>query len=324
MVFMVFQIIFILFTGATLIFCGPFQHLKSIVAQSAYTSSSFVWLTEMYMSNSSINKMMGKSENAKNMYINNSNNNLVKIKDKKSDTCEILEVKGRKFKGLALVVDDPTRVKSGYTDKLKNEGQSTSEIAKDNDAFAAINGGGFFTKNNYSEVAWTGSGGTPNGVIISNGDLIFPDTPDEEHVNNVAAFTNKGELLVGLYSYRELKEKNVQEAICFGPALLINGNKTILGDYGGWGIAPRTAIGQRKDGSVIMLVLEGRKLNSVGATLEDVQDIMLKLGVVNATNLDGGYSTTMYYSGQVVNKPYNILGERAVPTIFYVEKNKKK
>lgn len=323
-VFIFFQIVFILFTGPTLIYCGPFVHLKSIVAQSAYTSSSFVWLTEMYMSNRSINKMMGNNENAKEMFINNDKNNIVKIKEKKSDSCELLEVKGRKFKGLAIIVDDPTRVKSGYTDKLKSEGQSTSEIAKDNDAFAAINGGGFFTKSNYSEVAWTGSGGTPNGVIISEGELIFSDTPDEDHKHNVAAFTDKGELLVGLYSYKELEAKNVREAICFGPALLINGNKTILGDYGGWGIAPRTAIGQRKDGSVVMLVLEGRKLNSVGATLEDVQDIMLKLGAVNATNLDGGYSTTMYYGGQVVNKPYNILGERAVPTIFYVEKKKNK
>lgn len=323
LIFIFFQLIAILITGPTLIYCGPFKHLKSIVAQSAYTSSSFVFLTKMYMSDASINKMMGNDNDAKNAFISNSKGNLVKIKKGKSSDVDLLEVKGRKFKGLAIVVDDPKRLKTGYTDKLKKEGQSTSEIAKENDAFAAINGGGFFTSDDSSEVAWTGAGGTPKGIIISKGELIFSDSLDSDKKNDVAAFTDKGELLVGLYSYNELKDKKVKEAICFGPALLINGKKTVLGDYGGWGIAPRTAVGQKRDGSVVLLVLEGRKLNSVGATLEDVQDIMLKLGVVNATNLDGGYSTTMYYGGQVINKPYNVLGERAVPTILYVEKKKK-
>ncbi|WP_142415652.1 phosphodiester glycosidase family protein [Hathewaya massiliensis] len=318
-IFIFFQIIFILFTGPTLIFCGPFANLKSIVAQSAYTSSSFTWLTKMYMSDKSIAKMMSSGD-AKNSYINN-DKNIVKIKKNKSNTIDLFEVKARKFQGLAMVVDDPTRVKVGYTDKLKKEGQSTSEIAKLNDAEAAINGGGFFTKDT-TEVVWTGAGGAPKGMIVSKGELIFSDTRDLDYKQDVTAFTDKGELLVGYYSYNELVKKNVKEAICFGPALIINGKKTALGDHGGWGIAPRSAVGQKKDGSMVMLVLEGRKLDSVGATLEDVQDIMLKLGVVNATNLDGGYSTTMYYKGQVINKPYNILGERAVPSILYVEKKK--
>ncbi|MFX0548647.1 phosphodiester glycosidase family protein [Hathewaya histolytica] len=320
-IFIFFQLIFILLIGPTLIYCGPFVNLKSIVAQSAYTSSSFTWLTKMYMSDKSISKMMAAGD-AKNAYINN-DKNIVKIKKDKTNNIELFDVKARKFQGIAMVVDDPTRIKVGYTNKLKKEGQSTSEIAKDNDAQAAINGGGFFTKDT-TEVAWTGAGGAPKGMIISNGELVFSDTKNLDHKQDVAAITNKGEVLIGYYSYNELKKKNVKEAICFGPALLINGKKTILGDYGGWGIAPRSAFGQKKDGSIVMLVLEGRKLNSVGATLEDVQDIMLKLGVVNATNLDGGYSTTMYYGGQVINKPYNIFGERAVPSIIYVEKRNKK
>lgn len=320
-VFVFFQILFILFIGPTLIYCGPFTNLKSIIAQSAYTSSSFTWLTKMYMSDKSIAKMMSSGD-AKNSYINN-DKNIVKIKKNRSNQIDLFEVKARKFQGLAMVVDDPTRIKVGYTDKLKKEGQSTSEIAKLNNAEAAINGGGFFTKDT-TEVVWTGAGGAPKGMIVSKGELIFSDTRNLNYKQDVAAFTEKGELLIGYYSYNELIKKNVKEAICFGPALLINGKKTALGDHGGWGIAPRSVIGQKKDGSIVMLVLEGRKLDSVGATLEDVQDIMLKLGVVNATNLDGGYSTTMYYKGQVINKPYNILGERAVPSILYVEKKDKK
>lgn len=323
-IFIIMQIVILFATGPTLIFCGPFPHLKSIVAQSAYTSSSMVWLTKQYMSQDAIDKMMGYNNEGENIYINNRKNNVVKIPPNPENDCEIFEVKGKKFKGILISIDDPKRVKIGYSDQSKQEGQSTSEIAEQYNAFAAINGGGFFSNYKGTENTWNGLAGIPSGVIISEGELIFSDSKDHDKINSVAAFTEEGKLLVGLYSYNELKEMNVKEAICFRPALIINGKKSTLGDYGGWGIAPRTAIGQRKNGSVVMLVIEGRKINSVGATLEDVQDIMLRLGVENATNLDGGFSTTMYYAGQVVNKPYNMLGERAVPTIMYVKKNEEK
>jgi hypothetical protein len=88
---------------------------------------------------------------------------------------------------------------------------------------------------------------------------------------------------------------------------------------GGWGIAPRTAIGQRKTGEVLFLVIDGRTIDSIGATLKDIQDILLQYGAYNASNLDGGSSTTMYFNGKVINKPSDKLGERTVPTAFIVE-----
>ena len=112
---------------------------------------------------------------------------------------------------------------------------------------------------------------------------------------------------------------NVQEAITFGPALVVNGQGTITSGDGGWGMAPRTAIGQKKDGAILMLVIDGRQASSLGATLKDVQDIMLQYDAYTATNLDGGSSTTMYHEGEVINNPANSLGERSVPSILYVE-----
>jgi len=89
---------------------------------------------------------------------------------------------------------------------------------------------------------------------------------------------------------------------------------------GGWGSTSRTAIGQRKDGTVIFLVIDGTFIRGLtGATLKDVQNIMLDYGAVNAANLDGGSSTTLYYKGKVINNPINPLGERMVPTIFYAK-----
>ncbi len=84
-------------------------------------------------------------------------------------------------------------------------------------------------------------------------------------------------------------------------------------------MAPRTAIGQREDGAILMLVIDGRQASSLGATLKDVQDIMLQYDAYTATNLDGGSSTTMYHEGEVINNPANSLGERSVPSILYVE-----
>ena len=92
----------------------------------------------------------------------------------------------------------------------------------------------------------------------------------------------------------------------------------ISGD-GGFGIAPKTAIGQRQDGAIILLVIDGRDIGSLGATVKEVQEIMYKLGAVNAMNLDGGKSTTMYYDGEIINKPSNSMGERTIATAIIVK-----
>ena len=78
---------------------------------------------------------------------------------------------------------------------------------------------------------------------------------------------------------------------------------------GGWGVGPRTAIGQKKDGTVLFLVIDGRQPGySIGATLRDVQDILFEKGCYIAANLDGGSSSTLYLNGKVVNKPADLLG----------------
>ena len=89
---------------------------------------------------------------------------------------------------------------------------------------------------------------------------------------------------------------------------------------GGWGVGPRTAIGQKKDGTVLFLVIDGRQPGySIGATLRDVQDILFEKGCYIAANLDGGSSSTLYLNGKVVNKPADLLGERMIPTAFIVK-----
>jgi len=156
------------------------------------------------------------------------------------------------------------------------------------------------------------------GLIMSNGNIKFNDITNPDKKVDITAITNKAQLLVGPHSLNELKMLNVTDAVSFGPALVVDGSGTIKSGDGGWGIAPRTAIGQRTDGAIILLAIDGRTTKSLGASLKDVQNIMLQYGAYNASNLDGGSSTTMYNNGSVINNPCDALGERAVPSAFIV------
>ena len=98
--------------------------------------------------------------------------------------------------------------------------------------------------------------------------------------------------------------------------LISNGTPT-PSEYLVSGINPRTAIGQRADGAVLMLVIDGRQVHSAGATYQDCVDIMLDYGAVNACNMDGGSSTAMYYQGKYVNSISSSNGQcRPLPNAF--------
>lgn len=190
---------------------------------------------------------------------------------------------------------------------------TTSQIAENNGAIAAINGGAFIDK---TSVEWTGTGAFPDGIVYSDGKKVW-NSLDENSKTDLFGITKDGVLIAGKYSENQLKELEVQEALSFGPSLVINGKKTDITVDGG--IAPRTAIGQRKDGAIILMVIDGRSLTSLGATYKEVQEVIYKLGAINAINLDGGKSTTMYYDGEVRNTPSNSMGERTIPTAVIVK-----
>lgn len=311
--FIGFQLVFGIIVAPLIIFYGPFENVKTTIVGASMTTLTHQYIAKMFLSDEEINKILN---NQKVEVIEESTETEdIKVPVKRDDTIEKDEISSGKFKGYMLVIKDPTRVKVGYTQKLGREGQLTSQIAKDNDAVAAVNGGGFPDQSQN----WTGTGATPTGIIMTGGDVKFDAIKNDEEKVDTMAIDNQGILLVGKYSLSELKKKNVKEALSFGPPLVVNGKGTIKSGDGGWGIAPRTAIGQRKDGAILMLVIDGRQISSVGASLREVQDLMLQYGAVNATNLDGGSSSTMFLNGDVINNPSNSLGERSVPSIVYVK-----
>jgi len=315
----IFYLIFVLiFTGVTaplIIFHGPFTNVKKTIVDASMTTLSHQWIAKLFLSDEEIQKI--RSEDTVQI-VQPGNNNLIKFINAHNNSIERYNISnGIKFTGYVLIIKDPARVKVGYSNKLGTQGELTSQIAQDNGAVAAINAGGF-SDSSSTNTQWTGTGGKPTGIIMSNGSIKFNDIKDPDKKVDITAITKKAQLIVGPHSLNDLEKLGVTDAVSFGPALVVNGKGTIKSGDGGWGIAPRTAIGQRSDGAIILLVIDGRTTKSLGASLKDVQNIMLKYGAYNASNLDGGSSSTMYFDGGIINNPCNALGERSVPSAFIV------
>lgn len=314
LLFVIFELIFTTVTGPFMLYYGPFKNVKSTVVGAAMTTYSLQWLATTFLSKEAIAKIM--SDQTVDALVQN-NLDGVKVENKNDNSIERYDVKGNRFKGYILIINDPTRLKVACTSMLKKEGQLTSDIAKDNNAIAAINAGGFKDESNGSK--YTGTGANPTGIIMANGIIKANDITDVNKKTEVIAMTKAGELLVGPHSLSEMKTAGVTEAVSFGPALIVNGEKTIKSGEGGWGIAPRTCIAQRKDGAIIFLVIDGRKLGCLGANLREAQDVLYDYGAVSASNLDGGSSSTLFYDDEVINSPSDSLGERSVPSIMYIK-----
>jgi exopolysaccharide biosynthesis protein len=314
-VFLAFQIIFTAISMPLLVFYGPFDNVKKLTVGTFLTTRRFPFVAKMFLSDAAIEKIIGNSAAVDPTWDGETIKKLDFVVDPTDKTIEQYTINGGDFNGKALIVHNPKRVVVGYSSQIPKAGETTSTIAKKAGAVAAINGGGFLDQN------WTGTGGVPTGIVFHDGKLIYDQLKSETQKQDTAGFTKDGMLIVGMHSIEKLREYGVKEAITFGPALIVNGKPTITEGDGGVGFAPRTAIGQRADGAVVLLTIDGRDpLKGIfGATLRDVQDILLKqLKCVNAVNLDGGSSTTMYLEGKVINRPSDGLGERAVPTVFLV------
>ena len=223
------------------------------------------------------------------------------IVDEDGDGYILVPVSGRGYNGYMLIVLDPKRcfVARG------GEGQTINMIAERNGAIGGINAGAFV------DPEGGGSGKEPEGLTIIDGAMIEAARWDRE---SFAGFDADGILHVGYFSYADCLNLGIVGGVTFSPPLIING---VPQNPGPSGVNPRTAIGQRADGAVLMLVIDGRQLSSAGATYDDLIEVMLQFGAVNAMNLDGGSSTVMYLNGELVNQPSSQSGySRGLPDAF--------
>ena len=297
---------FTIVTSPIVILFGPFANIRRTVVGAIVRSRHPQFITWLFTP-AEIQKMLGTvgTTDAQELFDFTA----------KSDTkLTLRQIHSTRYVGYLLEIPNPKMIQVATAPDIQEKGDTTSNIAKANHAIAAINAGGFYDPNG------TGTGRLPYGFILQDGKYTLgQDVGPSESVDFIG-FTKSGNLIAGSYDKTELKDMDAMWGVTFGPPLIVNGKKMITDGDGGWGIGPRTAIGQKKDGTVIFLVIDGRQPGySTGATLRDVQDILYEEGCVIAANLDGGSSSTLYYNGKVVNKPADLLGERMIPTAFIVK-----
>ena len=225
---------------------------------------------------------------------------------------QIFEVHGPTYNGWIMVVQDPSRVSVGVCRENFNSkpGLVLHEIAARYNAIAAINGGGF------SDEGGLGNGGRPIGLVISNGEVLNKASINSDH-NIVMGFDQDDKLIIGKMTSDEAVSKGMRDALAFGPALVVNGEPAKFSGSSS-GLNPRTAIGQRRDGAVLLLVIDGRQASSLGATYADMINVLMEYEAFNAANLDGGSSSMLWYNGEYINKGVILTGSRELPTAFIV------
>lgn len=304
--FFVLNLLLLVFTAPIIVLYGPFINIKSSVIGAIMTSRHPQYITWLF-SDQEIKNILGDGSATAHL-----RQDIFKFTQRHDETIRLININGTRFQGYLLEIPDSLRIKVGTARDLQEKGDTVSTIALTNNAIAGINAGGFH------DPEGTGTGRLPYGVIVQGGKFIIGG--EVKDAVQTVGFTKEGVLVAGNYTVQEMRKLNIHEAVTFGPPLILNGKKTIKDGDGGWGVAPRTAIGQRKDGTVLLLVIDGRQPGySIGATLLDVQNILFEQGAYVAANLDGGSSTTLFYNGKVVNKPCDMLGERMIPTAFIVK-----
>ncbi len=234
-------------------------------------------------------------------------------REQPEDLFKVLSVRGKGYRGTLVVIYHPEKVQLATASTLGQKGETIDVVAKENNAHVAINASGFYDPDT------KGNGGIPHGTVIKNGQVVstYPEAPVG---GGFIGFTWDHKLVLGKMSVEEALELGYRDAIEFGPFLIVNGQPSFIKGNGGWGIAPRTAIGQRKDGIVLFLVIDGRTVSSIGADMLDLTKIMERYGAYNAANLDGGSSTELWIDGKIVNTPVGNgkNGLRAMPTFWIV------
>lgn len=291
-----------------------FPDLQSRLVTTFLETGQLKFVPSLFLSDYRIQEIVnGNSMSSFNEQVNSnliqvggSGNINVSEEEKEWGDVEIFEVKGSTYYGTMIYVKDPSRISLATIYPWRAEGVPLDELVKSSGTVGGINGGLYNSYNN--------SGGAPYGVVVSNGEIQMNEPQSwpglvligftDEHILQIIDISSMtADDVVNL-----VNEKHIRDAVTFQEEssdannhfvqLVINGEAREMNGVGS-GLNPRTAIGQRADGSVLLLVTDGRGKNGhTGASAFDLINIMVKYGAVNAANLDGGSSSCMYYNGE--------------------------
>lgn len=324
-----------------LIFNGPSPAARDVLTMSLLEPSGTKWIPGLFMDAETLDSIRTREDsNLTDEFSNTSE--IVINKDaaistgtdewaNSPDGIRFESHSGDTYNAHIMIVRDPSKVYLGTsTENFSTSipGTRIDDQIETDGAIAGVNAGAFFD-NGTSDPA---VGSVPEGLVYSKGVCKWTTGSPPNGIKGFAGF-NKDNILVVAQdnlSKAQAEELNIRDGCCFGPVLIMNGeiNQEAYNSNSGWN--PRTAVGQRKDGAVVFVCIDGRQAGSAGGTYKDVIDIMIEYGVVNACNMDGGSSSIMVYRDtyglfgeagtvQVINS-YSLLQERPrkMPTFWMV------
>ena len=295
---------------------------RNIWIETAMTTDQHKWLATSFFPDRLIDEVMSRQVDIKDIFVtdiygNESEDllgqdsltvgepdkfgNTVFVNDKEENIV-ILEVKKETFVGKLVIIDDPSRVSLKVTDYKNSRGEFICDYLEEENGIVGINASGFY------DPGGTSLGGVVTGQCVSDGE--YWGTYNSKYT--LLGFDENDRLVVG--GMEDWTEYNIRDGMQYRPTLIIDGIK-VVEDSAGWGLQPRTVVGQCENGVVLFLVADGRQVGySLGATMEDCADVLLQYGAVTAGACDGGSSSVIAYDGEVINKP----SARQMPTGRYL------
>ena len=280
---------------------GECEPLRERLVLSATQASATKWLPSLFMPQSEVDAIIEKSYEVTtdtltlDEYLASQQDENNVIEDKWANAIDGMifeKITGSTFTGYVLLVKDPSRVYVGTSSNYKQglPGAKIFDMAKKENAIALINAGEF------ADIGGQGNGATPMGLTYSKGECVWDDGLKRTFIG----FDEDNKLIVTEpMTRKEADSLKIRDAVSFqnGNTLITSENGEVVFHYSdaNTGTAQRTSIGQCADGTIILLVTDGRSASSLGATKNDVIDVMVKYGAVTAGLLDGGSSSLMYY-----------------------------
>ena len=320
-------------SGLGFLLYGPYPNFREWLITTAMTTMRHQYLAKWFYSQKTIDVVLKNNyvksvdedtdlnaitfvdySKSKGMYKNKYEKEILSHED--GEKYKLININSDGMRGYLVAIYDASKVKVGTATNLNVKGEMLTTIAKNNKAIVAMNASGF------NDPGYMGNGSKPHGVVIQNGKVVS-NNGNVPVSGGVLGFTKDNKFIMKKMTAQQALEKGIRDAVEFGPFLIVNGTPSFIKGNGGWGTAPRSAIGQRQDGIVLFLVMDGRDyahgIDGVG--MVELTEILMKYGAYNAANLDGGTSSGLVINNQLINKPVNGSGQkstRAIPDAWIV------
>lgn len=295
---------------ALIVLRGPAPTLSNLLISTMMETRTLKSIARLFFSEEEMDLIMKRNSVSVTGEVTDGTTDFV-IREENKDRIDIVDIQGSTYKGKLMIIYDPSRIQLASNTEMENsnEGFFVEEFVKAQNAVAGINAGGF------DDPGGQGDGSKPLGIVVKDGELVSGELTE---YNSVIGFNDQNKLIVGNMTGEQALQYNLRDAVTFGPIFIVNYAPVEVTGTGG-GLNPRTVIGQREDGAVLFLVIDGRQSTSLGASYQDCIDIMTQYGAMNAANLDGGSSSVMVYQNEIINNVVSLNGDRKVPTAFIVK-----